>query len=69
MDKKTNQRQQQPADDKNELVRQYREIGISAVAAAARCQRADPAASRSRARQVRSSIENADGPANSIRPK
>ncbi len=44
MDKKTNQRQQQLSDDKTELVSQYREIGISAVAAAARYQRADPAA-------------------------
>jgi len=69
MNKKSNQRQQQLSDDKTELVSQYRKIGISAVAAAARYQRADPAASRSRGRRVRSSTENADVPVKPFRPK
>ena len=67
MDKKTNQRKQQLSDDKTELVSQYREIGISAVAAAARYQR--PAASRSRGRRGRSSTENANVPVKPFRPK
>jgi hypothetical protein len=54
---------------KSELEHQYREIGISAVAAAARYQRVAPASKRARHMQARNSRANGDASLRSVKIK
>ena len=69
MPKETKRREPAGSRDKDKLVHEYREIGISSVAAAARYQRVGPKSNGPRHIQARSSAANADASLKSVRTK
>jgi hypothetical protein len=69
MTQETERRKQTKTGSTGELVTKYREIGISAVAAASRYQRADVMLRRPRYIQAKSSSANGDASLKYVRTK